>query len=283
MDLICAVDLDTIIPCFFISLLRNKKRVYDAHELFCEMKEVVSRPSIHSFWKFVERRTLPKFKNGYTVNHSISSIYNKEYRVHYQVIRNVPYLVETTLQSEKERFIIYQGAVNEGRSFETLIPAFKYIDYPLFVYGDGNFFDKAVELVNRYGLQDKVIFKGKLLPSELKKITPKALLGVALVENNGLNSYYSLANRFFDYIHACVPQVCVNYPEYSYINQQYKVAMLIDDLSPESIATAVNSLIRDTQLYETMTRNCQAARQVYNWQKEEVKLIDFYKSIIPID
>jgi glycosyltransferase involved in cell wall biosynthesis len=98
-----------------------------------------------------------------------------------------------------------------------------------------------------------------------------------------LNSYYSLANRFFDYIHACVPQVCVNYPEYSYINQQYKVAMLIDDLSPESIATAVNSLIRDTQLYETMTRNCQAARQVYNWQKEEAKLIDFYKSIIPID
>src|SRR5687767_1010559 len=39
MDLVCAIDLDTILPCYLVSRLRKKKRVYDAHELFCEMKE----------------------------------------------------------------------------------------------------------------------------------------------------------------------------------------------------------------------------------------------------
>src|SRR6266511_4771316 len=34
-DLICAIDLDTILPCYFISKLKNTNRVYDAHELLC--------------------------------------------------------------------------------------------------------------------------------------------------------------------------------------------------------------------------------------------------------
>src|SRR3954471_24657806 len=35
-----AIDLDTIIPNFISSFIRRKKRVYDAHELFTELKEV---------------------------------------------------------------------------------------------------------------------------------------------------------------------------------------------------------------------------------------------------
>ena len=46
MDAVCAIDLDTILPCYFISILRRKKRMYDAHELFTEMKEIITRPSV---------------------------------------------------------------------------------------------------------------------------------------------------------------------------------------------------------------------------------------------
>ena len=47
MDAICAIDLDAIIPCYLVSLVRRIPRVYDAHELFCEMKEVSERPAIY--------------------------------------------------------------------------------------------------------------------------------------------------------------------------------------------------------------------------------------------
>src|SRR5690349_24793554 len=40
----CAIDLDTILPNYFASVIRRKKRVYDAHELFTEQKEIVTRP-----------------------------------------------------------------------------------------------------------------------------------------------------------------------------------------------------------------------------------------------
>jgi len=33
MDAVCAIDLDTILPCLYISKLKKIPRVYDAHEL----------------------------------------------------------------------------------------------------------------------------------------------------------------------------------------------------------------------------------------------------------
>src|SRR5690606_13145976 len=59
MDGICAIDLDTIIPCLLASRLKKVERIYDAHELFCEMKEIVSRPTMYLFWKWIERSTVP--------------------------------------------------------------------------------------------------------------------------------------------------------------------------------------------------------------------------------
>lgn len=276
--LVCAIDLDTIVPCYFASVIKRKKRVYDAHELFTEMKEVVSRRTIHAFWKKIEKAFVPKFTTGYTVNEPIRDILTSQYGVRYDVIRNLPFYQQVDIK-EREGFIIYQGAVNEGRSFETLIPAFQWIEYELWIFGEGNFYSQAVALVQQHKLEHKVKFKGTVLPQELKEITPKAILGITLFENKGLSNYYSLANRFFDYIQAGVPQLCVKYPVYQEINSKFEVAVLIGDLSPESIAAAINQILSDKTRLELLHQNCLKARKVYNWEKEEVKLVEFYNSI----
>ena len=278
MNLICAIDLDTIIPCYFISVLLRKKRVYDAHELFTEMKEVVSRPKIYAVWKKIEKIFVPKFKWGYTVNLPIKDILLENYGINYEIIRNMP-LSQNIDKVERGDFIIYQGAVNEGRSFETIIPAFQWINKELWIYGEGNYYSKAVELVKQYNLENKVIFKGNVLPKELKLITPKAILGITLFENNGLSNYYSLANRFFDYIQSGVPQLCVKYPIYKEINSEFEVAVLIDNLTPEAIADAINTVTNDEITLNRLRQNCLKAREVYNWEQEEKKLIEFYRNI----
>ena len=51
MDCIGAIDLDTILPGYSISKIKKVKRIYDAHELFCEMKEIATRPAIYKVWK----------------------------------------------------------------------------------------------------------------------------------------------------------------------------------------------------------------------------------------
>ncbi|MBC7650727.1 MAG: glycosyltransferase [Deinococcales bacterium] len=281
IDAFCAIDLDTILPCYFASAIKNKPRVYDAHELFTELKEVISRKSVHKFWLLVEQFAVPKYKNGYTVNCFIQEEFKRRYGVNYQMVRNLPFK-KKLLQQQKftEPTIIYQGAVNEGRSFESLIPAMQNVNAKLLICGNGNFYNQTQALVHKYNLSDKVELKGYLLPSDLQTITQRCHIGITIFEEEGLNQYYSLANRFFDYMMAGLPQVCVDYPEYKLINNEYKFAYLINNVSEQTIATALNKLLADNVLYSQLQANCNSTRDILNWQEEEKILINFWKGIL---
>ncbi|WP_290712575.1 glycosyltransferase [Flavihumibacter sp. CACIAM 22H1] len=279
VQILCAIDLDTILPVYLVATIRSKKKVYDAHELFCEMKEVVSRPPIYAAWKKLESWMLPKFRRGYTVNEPIARIFEENYGVHYQVIRNVPKLAESSYSLEKNSFLLYQGAVNEGRLFEVLIPAMQWVDYPLHIYGDGNFLEQTRALIKQYKLQEKVFLKGKLAPPALKKITAQALLGFTLFENRGLSNYYSLANRFFDYVHAATPQIAVDFPVYRSLNKEAPVAVLTGTTDARELAMEINNLLADPLRYKMLQQNCLKRRQEWNWEQEEKLLINLYKAL----
>ena len=279
-DAVCAIDLDTILPCYFSSVLKKTKRVYDAHELFCEMKEIVTRPAIYRIWKKVERFAVPRFRFGYTVNDLIADEFYKLYGVHYAVIRNVPVLKPLQIPDKPVKTFIYQGAVNEGRCFETLIPAMNQVQAMLEVCGTGNFLQQALDLAQQQGKhRGKVLFFGEKKPEDLEEFTRNAWAGVTLFDKTGLSNYYSLANRFFDYCHAGIPQVCVNFPVYKEINNQYEIAVCIHDQEVDTIAAALNRLLHDKELYARLQQNCLKAREVFNWQKEEVKLLELWAAL----
>jgi len=285
LDIIVSVDLDTIVPVYIVSVLRRKTRIQDAHEWFSEMKEVVTRPQIHKAWQTLERIFLPLFPMGYTVSASIARAFQEKYGVSYEVIMNVPALgnagksstLETALPGGK--FLLYQGAVNEGRGIEWLIPAMKSVDVPLLICGEGNFSLACRNLIRQHALENKVIMKGLVAPAELRVITSSAYAGINLVEPLGLNQVYSLANKFFDYIHAGIPQLTMKFPEYERINQEFEVALLTDSLQPEIIAAHLNKLLGNEVLYATLRQNCRLAAEKLNWQHEELKLLRLYMKI----
>jgi len=279
MDGICAIDLDTISPCLAISRLKNVPRIYDAHEFFTGLKEVVTRPAVKKLWTAIEQMAVPKFKWGYTVSESIADEFHRLYGVNYITIRNIPVLKQLDNLPRSEKFILYQGAVNEARGFEYLIPAMKMISYKLVICGDGNFMDQLKDLIIANQVQEKVELKGMIQPAELWKISQQATVGVAFPENIGLNQYLALANKFFDYMHAGLPQITVDFPEYKKLNDRYHVAVLVRDIEPKTIADSVNNLMANDVLLEQLRQNCKKAREELNWRNEEKKLIDFYQNI----
>lgn len=283
MDAICAIDLDTILPCLKISKWKKIKRVYDAHELFTEMKEVKGRPPIHKKWLSIERRAVPQFKWGYTVSDGIVAEFKKRYGVDYKIIRNLPLLKEMTPSIPgPEKFILYQGAVNEGRGFEYLIPAMQLVNCKLVVCGDGNYMAKLKKQISDHQLEKKIELKGMLLPDELFQFAQQAAIGIGLAEKEGLNQWLSLPNKFFDYIHEGVPQITMNYPEYQVINEKFEVAVLLDELDPEIIASTINNLLSNSVWLKRLRDNCLQARKVFNWQQEEAKLVAFYHELFKI-
>src|SRR5688572_21559822 len=279
MDAICAIDLDTILPCLQISKWKNIPRIYDAHELFTGLKEVSTRPAVYRAWTRIEKKAVPQFKWGYTVTESIAREFHRRYKVDYQTIRNVSWLRPLEKVQTSEKFIVYQGAVNEARAFEFLVPAMQWVDHKLVICGDGNFMDTLKKLITEYKLGHRIELKGMLLPDELWDIARNAAVGIAVAENEGINQYMALPNKFFDYLHAGLPQVTMDFPEYKTFNSEYEVALLISEPEPRVIAEALNKLLTDPVLYGRLRDNCMKARQEHNWQNESKKLLQFYQSV----
>lgn len=275
-DIVCGVDLDTLPAAWLSSRIKGKRCFYDAHEYFPEVIEVQDRKFIKKIWLTIEQFLVPKVDVVYTVSQSIADTFTKLYKRRVEVVRNLP-LFYNLEEEEEEYGILYQGALNEGRGLEPLILAMKQIDSKLIIVGDGYLKPKLEKMILDERLSDKVIFMGFVSPEDLPKITSKALIGISFLENKGRSYYYSLSNKFFDYIMAGKPQIGSNFPEYKAINEKAEVAILLDDISPDTIAKNINNLLYNKELYQNIKANCLKIRNEYSCEKEAIKLVEIYK------
>lgn len=282
-DMFTAIDLDTILPVYFASIFRKKKRAYDAHEIFTEMQEVNERKSIKYLWSKIANFCIPEFPAGYTIGEAYAEYFQQQYGVHYSVVRNATVYDPNFIKPAcTEKIILYQGAVNKGRGFEYLIPAMQYVSAPLWIIGKGNFSKQVEGLIEKYQLEEKVKMLGYIVPEKLREYTAQAYIGITLFDdtNNGLSNTLSMANRFFDYMHHGVPQLCCNFPEYRKVNERWHIAQLIDTLSPEQIAEALNLLLDNEALHSSMSEQARLAAKTLCWQEEAASLLAFYKGVL---
>lgn len=279
-DIICAIDLDTILACFYAAKLRQARIVYDAHEYFPEVPEVVRRPRIKALWQWIERNYVPRVDAVYTTTESISDTFARAYNIQVSTVRNLPLALSSkTLPAPSSPYLLYQGSLNEGRGLEHLIEAMADIDMPLWLVGEGDLSDTLRAQVKKAGLEHKVVFKGYIKPAALKELTAQAYIGINLLENKGLSYYYSLANKYLDYIQAAVPQVSIDFPEYRRINDTYHIALLVENVEKNTIKTAIERLIKDKEFYTELKENCLVCRVELTWEKEAEKLIAVYERL----
>lgn len=295
MDVLCSIDLDTLLSGRIVCLLRNKKQVYDAHEYFTESPELDDRPIIKKVWEGIARITIPYVYSGYTVNKSISNFLSERYGKELEVVRNLPFRdledsglsdvkitsdLSATSVNNNTSYLLYQGVLNQGRGLEALIKSMHNIpDIPLWIAGDGDIKKDLEALVLQESLTGRIRFLGKLAPAKLKEITNNAAIGFNLLDPNNKNYYYSLANKYFDYMMGGIPSISMNFPEYAMIHNDIPFSVLIDTLEEKEIVDATLSLLKDKKKYKEIQANCVLASQKYNWQTEEKQLLEFYENV----
>ena len=148
---------------------------------------------------FIEKFAVPSFRLGYTVSQGLAEEFRKQYQRDYLVIRNLPVLINDSPVKMEQKFLLYQGAVNEGRGFEYLIPAMKAVNYPLVICGDGNFMEKLKKLISENKVEEKIELKGMMLPHELRKTALEATLGIGLAEKEGINQFILIGENVFNF------------------------------------------------------------------------------------
>lgn len=281
-DIACAVDLDSLLPVFFWCKLKGKPCVYDAHEYFTEVPEVVRRPLVRKIWSALARLLLPRLRYAYTVGEQLAQVLEARYGLPFAVIRNLPLRQPSLpdLPKAKPRIILYQGALNEGRGLETAIAAMQQVEGAvLWLAGEGDLSAALREQAAALGLGKKVRFLGYLRPPALRELTPQAYIGLNLLENKGLSYYYSLANKTFDYIQAGVPALHPDFPEYQSLRAQHPAFLLLPSLEVDALAAALQRLLDDEELYEGLRVACEEAAPLLHWEVEERKLLGFYLGI----
>ncbi len=279
-DIYGTVDADTALAGLVSTAWRRRPLVFDAHELFPEMPEVVHRKRVKAIWAWLEQKAFQKASLAYTVSTGLVHYFEQKYQRQVHLIRNLPLQKDISYIAPADKpYFIYQGALNVGRGIENTIRAMEQISAHLMICGDGPLAADLKSLVKELGLEEKVQFMGNVPPSELALLTQRAHAGIMLLDNQGLSYYYSLANKFFDYVQAGIPQVCVAFPEYVALNAEHEVALLVQNQLP-AVVEAMQSLLDNQVLYHALQMNCQQARLEWTWENEAVKLVELYKNLI---
>lgn len=305
-DGICSIDLDTLGAGFFAARALRVPLVFDAHEYYSELPEVVSRPWVQRFWRALEGWLCPRVAHNYTVSESVAQALSTRYGQPYAVFPNYPRREGSRANasasadagvradrrakpgsgeggcssgqppSSGQPFVLYQGALNQGRGLEAAIESFQQLPLPLLVAGEGDLSTELRDRARKQPQPDQTRFLGYVEPAQLRALTAQAWLGLNLLDDQGLSYRYSLSNKFFDYVQACVPQIAMDFPEYRRLNAQHEVAVLLPDARPETVRDAITALLNDPERYERLRSACCQAREVWVWEALEGELLAFY-------
>jgi glycosyltransferase involved in cell wall biosynthesis len=279
-DLLFSNDLDTLLPNYIIGKLQNKKLVFDSHELFSEIPELVNKQRVKKVWLFLEKKIIPKLQTVITVSDSIKKHYQNLYGISAIVIRNIPEIKTINqknfeIDTKGKKVILYQGSVNIGRGIELMIDTMALLDEYLFiVIGDGDILEQLKEKVSNLSLHDKVKFIGKKTPEELKELTPNATIGMSLEEDLGLNYRYALPNKIFDYLHANVPVIVADLPEMRSLIKKHLIGEILTERTHKILAKTIINMTSISYEKELKT-----AKKELNWSKEKEKLISIFSKL----
>jgi hypothetical protein len=153
-DVWCCVDLDTALPLWARSIVGSQLFVYDAHELFPEVPEVVGRPRVQRIWQWVEDFIVPRTQLRYTVGPALARLFAQRHPEYpFAVVRNMPQRQQSSEEplgstwqppagaAQRELpipVLLYQGVLNVGRGLAQLLEAMPLVPARLVICGEGD-------------------------------------------------------------------------------------------------------------------------------------------------
>ncbi|HMN05821.1 MAG TPA: glycosyltransferase [Flavobacteriales bacterium] len=275
-------DLDTLLPNYLAARLRGKKLVYDTHEFYTEVPELVGRLRVRAVWLAIERRIFPKLKHVITVNQSIANAYRERYGNEVMVVRNIPMPRELAPAPSRaelglptgKRILVMQGAgINVQRGAEEAVLAMKELpDCLMLIIGGGDAWPVLERMVQEHGLQDRVRLIGKMPYARMMDYTRNADLGLTLDKDTNLNYRFSLPNKLFDYLHAGIPVLATDLPEVAAIVRAHDCGVVLPAADPAAITGAVRALFIGPDRYAALRRNAIFAASKLDGTQETGKL-----------
>jgi glycosyltransferase involved in cell wall biosynthesis len=273
-------------PVLAAAALRRAEIVYDAHELYGEIKPGAGLGSRISarLTRLVEALVIGRARRVITTNVSRAAVLAERYpRAEVVSVGNVPQLVDD-VEPLDPGFpqgvpkLLYQGGIYaEARAFEATIAALALMpEVHLCILGFGRDRDKLLigEWAERHGVAERVHLYGPVPFDDLVRVAAAATVGIVPLRNISMNSYLGDTNKLFEYMMAGLPAVGSDFPEVARVLHagDPRPGETFDPESPASIAAAVEKVLSD-RYEQRRERARELAVGEHNWRHEERKLI----------
>lgn len=180
--------------------------------------------------------------------------------------------------SQDSEIFLYQGALSKGRGIEYLIDVFcrdEYHNLVLVFMGYGVLQNQIQDVADKY---DRIFYKSAVSPDQVLVYTLSADYGISLIEDSSLSYRFCLPNKIFEYIMVGIPIIVSDLPEMKRVVEEYKVGVVIGSSSENDFIPAFIGkigLIKKSDLDDNFTK----ARNVFNWENQEKKLISIYNDL----
>ena len=200
-------------------------------------------------------------------------------------INNYPLLGELSSGrvdwSQKKVQVLYVGGLGRVRGIHEMVQAMAHTRPDVQFALGGNFTQTSFEeLVKSEDGWQKVDFRGWLNREGVKSALNESVAGLVTLHPI-INYLDALPVKMFEYMAAGLPVIASNFHLWKQIIEGNQCGICVDPLDPNAIAEAIDYLVTHPEKAEQMGRNGQrAVQEKYNWDIEEKKLLDFYKSLI---
>ena len=281
-DVIHCHDFDTL--AIGIRLKRKLKisLIYDAHEIYGYMMARTFPLRVASIFLWLEKRLVTKTDRIINVHEAQKRYFSTITDRPISIIMNCKPLQSMEYQpadNEGNFTVLYIGVLYKGRATPMLVQAVKRLPGVHCIIGGIGHPDYVQALKEECSRISNVTFLGRVPLDEVIPMTRKSDCVFLMLDPADLNNSIGLGNKQFEAMVCGRPIICAKGTYSGELTEREEVGLAVE-YTEEALKQAIIKLRDNPGLREKLGRNAlEAAIAKYNWQKEEVKLLELYKSL----
>lgn len=281
-DVIHCHDFDTL--AIGVRLKRKLKipLVYDAHEIYGYIIARTLPFWIANIFLWLEKRLVPKVDRIINAWEAQQRYFSRITNKPISIIMNCKPLQSMDYQpadDEGNFTVLYIGGLHKGRAVPMLVETAKQLPGVHCIIGGIGHPDYVQALKEECSRISNITFLGKVPLNEVIPMTRKSDCVFLMIDPADLNNSIALANKQFEAMVCGKPIICTKGTYSGEVTEQEEVGLVVE-YTEEALKQAIIKLRDNPGLREKLGRNAlEAAITKYNWQKEEVKLLELYKSL----
>lgn len=262
----------------------GKRVIFDSHEdVPIDVSEKswipkIIRPSVASYYKCYEKKSLKKYDALVSVTPSIVERLMTINPNTFQ-ITNYPTLSDFVDERKWGNSICFAGNISSSWMLDSIADSIAESDITFRLVGTCH----STDYLNHVKQNKKMDYYGKIPHDAVRSFTQESTAGMALYDYLPSFGYKrgSLGNnKIFEYMANGIPVIATDFELWKEIIDKYQCGICVNPHDKEAISNAINYYIENKNVaLEHGNNGRRAVEEFYNWSSQEKVLLEMYKSL----